>query len=161
MIFLSLILAWSTWICYALPIPDFVKASDVTNVMIIAFFLLVLLCENMISSIPLNKQFVFFAIIVVTSSVAAYVLFKQPVLKGIIVLRDTYIQYSLAIPLYYLIKSGKMKRKQLYYTVIMAVRIAVTVYVVFYLLHSYAGINILRISAGYQRYGSDRFYFNL
>ena len=159
LVFFSFIIAWAMWLCYLVPLP--INEQDITNLLVIMFFGIVIVRENMLKKIHLNKPFVYFLFILLTSATSAYLRFGQSFIDSFAVCRHMYIQYSIALPLYYLIKHGKVKRDRLYDALIMSIRIACTIYVLHFFLHTYVGIDILALRTGGQRYGSDRFYLNL
>lgn len=156
----SLILAWATWLKYIIPVP--LKSDDVTNILVILFLVFVFSNTKKCSKKILNKQFLLFCGITITSSISAYILFGQSFFSGIIVMRHMYIQYAICLPLLLLIQQKKINSDKLFESVIITIRIAVTLYVLHYLLYTIVGISILNISAAtYERYGSARFYFNM
>ena len=141
----SLILAWATWLKYIIPVP--LKSDDVTNILVILFLVFVFSNTKKCSKKILNKQFLLFCGITITSSISAYILFGQSFFSGIIVMRHMYIQYAICLPLLLLIQQKKINSDKLFESVIITIRIAVTLYVLHYLLYTIVGISLLIISA--------------
>lgn len=155
------ILSWQLWIHYVVPFSG--KTADITNVITVLF--VGYGCIKFIyNKVHMNfaVSVVSFCIIVVTSALAAKLLFNQSIFDGIICLRSTYMPLLIYFPLTILIKKNIISKDDILRITLHVITLACILYCLHFIIYEATGRLILNLEPSeWGRYGTARFYFVL